>query len=173
MQCFFFFQAEDGIRDKLVTGVQTCALPIWLGACLRPDIRRGAGSGRSNRSRVFAAFFAGFAMSRSMRFKRIAFPRLCHGHGRTVMAASAQADRIWLRASANRLPPLEKGRDGEGIATPSRALRAQPPPFRGRCSEPAARKYLRRGAQYGLVAAKYRTVCAEATETCPPCRSTI
>src|ERR1019366_5145548 len=27
--CFFFFQAEDGIRDWSVTGVQTCALPIW------------------------------------------------------------------------------------------------------------------------------------------------
>ena len=27
----FFFQAEDGIRDKLVTGVQTCALPIYRG----------------------------------------------------------------------------------------------------------------------------------------------
>src|SRR2546425_2180149 len=27
---FFFFQAEDGIRDKLVTGVQTCALPIFM-----------------------------------------------------------------------------------------------------------------------------------------------
>src|SRR5258708_24935761 len=27
----FFFQAEDGIRDDLVTGVQTCALPISLG----------------------------------------------------------------------------------------------------------------------------------------------
>src|SRR4030066_664479 len=27
---FFFFQAEDGIRDSSVTGVQTCALPIWL-----------------------------------------------------------------------------------------------------------------------------------------------
>src|SRR5205823_11830319 len=27
--CIFFFQAEDGIRDKLVTGVQTCALPIF------------------------------------------------------------------------------------------------------------------------------------------------
>src|SRR5256885_6065397 len=26
---FFFFQAEDGIRDYKVTGVQTCALPIW------------------------------------------------------------------------------------------------------------------------------------------------
>src|SRR2546421_9074945 len=28
--CFFFFQAEDGIRDLIVTGVQTCALPIYL-----------------------------------------------------------------------------------------------------------------------------------------------
>src|SRR5256885_10867858 len=27
--CSFFFQAEDGIRDYKVTGVQTCALPIW------------------------------------------------------------------------------------------------------------------------------------------------
>src|SRR5206468_6533446 len=27
----FFFQAEDGIRDLIVTGVQTCALPIFLG----------------------------------------------------------------------------------------------------------------------------------------------
>src|SRR5256885_14732250 len=27
--CFFFFQAEDGIRDYKVTGVQTCALPIY------------------------------------------------------------------------------------------------------------------------------------------------
>src|SRR6266487_6176177 len=28
IQVFFFFQAEDGIRDGRVTGVQTCALPI-------------------------------------------------------------------------------------------------------------------------------------------------
>src|SRR3990170_8321253 len=36
---FFFFQAEDGIRDDLVTGVQTCALPIFSrvrGAAMRP-----------------------------------------------------------------------------------------------------------------------------------------
>src|SRR3989442_15994010 len=33
---FFFFQAEDGIRDADVTGVQTCALPIFAGgpACV-------------------------------------------------------------------------------------------------------------------------------------------
>src|SRR5258708_28612786 len=30
LMLFFFFQAEDGIRDDLVTGVQTCALPISL-----------------------------------------------------------------------------------------------------------------------------------------------
>src|SRR5205085_4982039 len=29
---YFFFQAEDGIRDLTVTGVQTCALPIFLDA---------------------------------------------------------------------------------------------------------------------------------------------
>src|SRR6266481_335501 len=32
MVFFFFFQAEDGIRDGTVTGVQTCALPICLHA---------------------------------------------------------------------------------------------------------------------------------------------
>src|SRR5690625_2742179 len=31
MSFFFFFQAEDGIRDGHVTGVQTCALPIFAG----------------------------------------------------------------------------------------------------------------------------------------------
>src|SRR5438874_9082770 len=47
---FFFFQAEDGIRDLYVTGVQTCALPISgsplarlgrlvTGAAIRPDGR--------------------------------------------------------------------------------------------------------------------------------------
>src|SRR5688500_20411056 len=36
--CFFFFQAEDGIRDYKVTGVQTCALPIFRS---RRERRRG------------------------------------------------------------------------------------------------------------------------------------
>src|SRR5256885_2505574 len=41
---FFFFQAEDGIRDYKVTGVQTCALPI----CLHRGraARRAAGAAR-------------------------------------------------------------------------------------------------------------------------------
>src|SRR5260370_40130048 len=42
---FFFFQAEDGIRDSSVTGVQTCALPIsvtWLGTRSRLTGHLGA-----------------------------------------------------------------------------------------------------------------------------------
>src|SRR5438445_10568985 len=43
---FFFFQAEDGIRDIGVTGVQTCALPISQlpGVVASADVRLGAGS---------------------------------------------------------------------------------------------------------------------------------
>src|SRR5205823_9934782 len=39
---FFFFQAEDGIRDKLVTGVQTCALPICCPKARRMRIMQHA-----------------------------------------------------------------------------------------------------------------------------------
>src|SRR6516165_12135198 len=46
MTCFFFFQAEDGIRYLTVTGVQTCALPISaccpsssINVCSRPTMR--------------------------------------------------------------------------------------------------------------------------------------
>src|SRR5690606_39724719 len=38
---FFFFQAEDGIRGFHVTGVQTCALPIWCGRGGRGREARG------------------------------------------------------------------------------------------------------------------------------------
>src|SRR2546428_4982956 len=34
--CFFFFKAEDGIRDLIVTGFQTCALPIFAAMALLP-----------------------------------------------------------------------------------------------------------------------------------------
>src|SRR2546430_4256198 len=39
---FFFFQAEDGIRDLTVTGVQTCALPILTLTNIREHMRRTA-----------------------------------------------------------------------------------------------------------------------------------
>src|SRR2546429_1745399 len=44
----FFFQAEDGIRDVAVTGVQTCALPIYY-----PDAYISMGLGTENIARKF------------------------------------------------------------------------------------------------------------------------
>src|SRR3989440_1593057 len=47
---FFFFQAEDGIRDLIVTGVQTCALPIsqyGTAFCEAIDAREGVTTGIS------------------------------------------------------------------------------------------------------------------------------
>src|SRR5476649_1773732 len=41
---FFFFQAKDGIRGHCVTGVQTCALPIW-----REGLRSGVRPPRCRR----------------------------------------------------------------------------------------------------------------------------
>src|SRR5256885_10578045 len=66
----FFFQAEDGIRDYKVTGVQTCALPIWMGTTVATNallerkgertvlvITKGFGDalriGYQNRPRIF------------------------------------------------------------------------------------------------------------------------
>src|SRR5258708_10139488 len=48
---FFFFQAEDGIRDDLVTGVQTCALPIYELAGLHAQRAHAAGAGAGGRPR--------------------------------------------------------------------------------------------------------------------------
>src|SRR5437870_7066342 len=47
---FFFFQAEDGIRDGHVTGVQTCALPISPVHRFRTAFEKAAGGTRALRS---------------------------------------------------------------------------------------------------------------------------
>src|SRR5206468_4865674 len=67
---FFFFQAEDGIRDLIVTGVQTCALPIFRDDeggrfANRPPsssrtMRAGGSLSRSNLAVLRQVPFAGF-----------------------------------------------------------------------------------------------------------------
>src|SRR5437879_13906632 len=73
MEFFFFFQAEDGIRDTSVTGVQTCALPIsCLGfragqreVCDRlPGIRRLEIGRASCRERVWILVVGGSVKER-------------------------------------------------------------------------------------------------------------
>src|SRR5687768_17822238 len=63
LSVFFFFQAEDGIRDVAVTGVQTCALPIspllLVGAGHRFGRGRPARSARGGRRRSGAVLATG------------------------------------------------------------------------------------------------------------------
>src|SRR2546430_13101266 len=59
---FFFFQAEDGIRDLTVTGVQTCALPIFsaeVGGAERTRRRRACACGREPRLAAAASWSRG------------------------------------------------------------------------------------------------------------------
>src|SRR6266436_8225474 len=68
---FFFFQAEDGIRDVAVTGVQTCALPIWWRRLDRGD--DGSDEGLAD----------------SVVQREIFFPSSPPWHGRTEQARDA------------------------------------------------------------------------------------
>src|SRR5687767_15263934 len=76
----FFFQAEDGIRDKLVTGVQTCALPISLTAPTGPA-------------------YAG-QLDRSLR--DCGQPELADAVVRPIAARTASEELRWLRGEAGR-----------------------------------------------------------------------
>src|SRR2546430_7274701 len=76
---FFFFQAEDGIRDLTVTGVQTCALPISL---------------------FFELFFLGRSESRrcAQRFAVIVERQIAHvqrdGAGRRLLVDRSEERRV-------------------------------------------------------------------------------
>src|SRR5207244_9728782 len=62
---FFFFQAEDGIRDDLVTRVQTCALPIWSACSGARQLRPGR-----DRKAAQECFGVERAASGPLQFKR-------------------------------------------------------------------------------------------------------
>src|SRR5207244_10127788 len=67
---FFFFQAEDGIRDDLVTGVQTCALPIWRGSTVSASAEGSAKMARAtprSRKRTSPAASSGAPRSEERR----------------------------------------------------------------------------------------------------------
>src|SRR5207245_3651221 len=75
---FFFFQAEDGIRDATVTGVQTCALPISR----RPYAPCRGGSPPSHAGRPFRTSTTALRMPR--RPYRKSSPSLARSEERRV-----------------------------------------------------------------------------------------
>src|SRR5207302_2945281 len=69
---FFFFQAEDGIRDFHVTGVQTCALPISISSTTSKWGRARAASSATGRARELVDCVATNADACPLSRRRIA-----------------------------------------------------------------------------------------------------
>src|ERR671919_3118033 len=104
MLFFFFFQAEDGIRDYKVTGVQTCALPI----CHGPPEDRGlpAFPGRGQRA---PRFVPGLPVDADRRRPARGVPPRRLVRGVRPGARRVEAARGGARGS---------GKDGSGETTP-------------------------------------------------------
>src|SRR3989454_12165315 len=94
---FFFFQAEDGIRDYKVTGVQTCALPICSTRrptpCCRSSSRCSTPSTRRSRPRTRCGRKSSnrSAYSPSARCAGSSTPRLVRAWRTTIISASRRA----------------------------------------------------------------------------------
>src|SRR5256885_9356790 len=73
MGIFFFFQAEDGIRDYKVTGVQTCALPISRNVRNEPDPKNRGGD-------YFSGSPSSFGGARNASLSKQA-GKIDHSHG--------------------------------------------------------------------------------------------
>src|SRR5947207_6761413 len=84
---FFFFQAEDGIRDLCVTGVQTCALPIL-------HLLRRDRLGRPARDARRAAALPRHRRARTLRQRRGQHPAAARAHSRAGTATDELAGEI-------------------------------------------------------------------------------
>src|SRR5688572_13027008 len=102
---FFFFQAEDGIRDLTVTGVQTCALPICSADAIQDRALRAAG----NRSAAHHAATEGSSMDRHpVLGSTPGGDRITTARYRSVTSDSA----LWRRP--RRVSGLHRDDDGVG-----------------------------------------------------------
>src|SRR2546430_6810190 len=97
---FFFFQAEDGIRDLTVTGVQTCALPISPNALQQLQVSPEA---RGTRSHCSAA-----GQRRGIRDRKST--RLNSSHSQISYA-------VFCLKKKKNPPPLNKRNDSYHIST--------------------------------------------------------
>src|SRR6266498_2616083 len=130
---FFFFQAEDGIRDADVTGVQTCALPIStvssiglraVGLALAsipaqasaspPKLRHGCSSGtktpyREHRSRAVPRPGCRLVVANPSRQKTVSSAATRHRQSNTTLGAAAplafQVETVICRSSTSAAMP--------------------------------------------------------------------
>src|SRR2546421_11033198 len=104
---FFFFQAEDGIRDLIVTGVQTCALPICRALAERLDTERRAAQEIEIAKQVQARLFP----QSQPPLKTLEYAGLC------IQARKVGGDYYdFLNLGGDRLGFVIGGISGTGIA---------------------------------------------------------
>src|SRR5207244_4777143 len=95
---FFFFQAEDGIRDDLVTGVQTCALPISPRSRGRTASSSGS-SARTPRARLPSSRRCARRRGKHPRAPRPHTPparRGSRGRGSRKIGRASCRERVWV-----------------------------------------------------------------------------
>src|SRR5437763_2114237 len=107
LEVFFFFQAEDGIRDTSVTGVQTCALPIssrkWVGDLCRKHnnllVHSVLGEGlEENPNVVYAAGGPNLQLQEAVRYARTVLrseERRVGKECRCRWARCEEGERLW------------------------------------------------------------------------------
>src|SRR2546422_5078062 len=114
MPVFFFFQAEDGIRDVAVTGVQTCALPILAQAVAASVLQSSAVNGQASTGleNAVSVELGGLARRRSgfwtdVKYHwRPAFLRksiLGRGFEDPQLIPIVRYERVWLRGNLESL----------------------------------------------------------------------
>src|SRR6266496_5020261 len=105
---FFFFQAEDGIRDLYVTGVQTCALPISSRSPAWPGLSPLGGAAPAGAAKEPTAPASSEAVSPSCHMKpsraRSALARTCAERGRSPAELCAANRATCLAVSEDHRP---------------------------------------------------------------------
>src|SRR5438132_2327469 len=98
----FFFQAEDGIRDHCVTGVQTCAFPIYRRLALHPAVRsrlwrqREFGTVQRDGERDGDREDGGVRSTKRIRARRDNFQVEGLGHFEIGRASCREKGEVWV-----------------------------------------------------------------------------
>src|SRR5205807_3869303 len=111
---FFFFRAEDGIRDYKVTGVQTCALPICEAQFRNAFLMGCAGAWTLHPSQVAIAKRVFSPDVAEVKFALKILAAMPDGTGAVMIDGKMQDDATWKQAKVVvDLAKIVAGKDGE------------------------------------------------------------
>src|SRR5256884_5495122 len=124
MLFFFFFQAEDGIRDVAVTGVQTCALPICGDIRLTEAGLQFTREDTDDRKKLFARHLITY-VPLAAHVRRVLDERASHTAPKSRFFDELEDYMAGEGAEQTPRTLINLGRDGGGLTSPR-----HPPGFR-------------------------------------------